>query len=147
MSLSYDRYMPSCALLLSLFACCLVPFLQGQAIRLRDAYPTRSRYAPDEPVELSVQFDGTPGGGEMVSAIVTDLNRKSGRCGPIRLTAGSSANLKLSCTIPADDFRGYLVDVHLQSADGVLLGSSKTALDVSSDWRRFRDTGTSPTTM
>ena len=129
--------MPNAATLLLCFALCLAPSLRAQVLQLRDAYPTRSRYAPGERVELTVELDGTPHGGETVSADVMDLGRQSGRCGPIRLAAGSGAELKLPCTIPADDFRGYLVDVHLQAANGERLGSSKTAIDVSSDWRRF----------
>jgi dextranase len=104
---------------------------------LSDAYPDKARYAPGDPVRLVVELAGAPAGGETVSASITDLDSEVGHCGQISLAASMELHLELSCSLPATDFRGYLVSVELRSKNRLLLDTRRTAVDVSSDWKRF----------
>ncbi len=123
--------------LLLIAALNLVPSLSGQTVRLKDAFPQKARYAPSAPVQLQVELQGSPSLGESLSAAVMDLGKQVGHCGPIILTAHTPASLPLPCSVPRVDFRGYLVTVELHSATGRVLGRRETALDISSDWKRF----------
>jgi dextranase len=109
----------------------------GQNLRLNDVYPEKARYAPGDPVRLVVELTGqSAAAGDTLSGSVTDLGLEAGNCVPITLTASASSRLELSCSVPATDFRGYMVSVELRSKDR-LLDARRTAVDVSSDWKRF----------
>jgi dextranase len=43
----------------------------------------------------------------------------------------------LRCHLPHEDYQGYLVTVRLIGPDGRILGDRQTAIDISSDWKRF----------
>jgi len=115
----------------------LVPPLRSQTATLTDVYPDKARYSPNEPVRLQIEFDGTPTSGQLVTATVSDLDRTVGSCDPRTLTSQTLSPFSVSCSVPPADFHGYLVSVELRSLDGKVLSSRKTALDVSSDWKRF----------
>ena len=109
----------------------------AQTARLKDVYPLKARYSPGEAIQLQVETNGTAQEGELLVAKVTDLGEPVGTCGPLKLTPQSPSSLQMSCSVPATDFRGYLVTVELRSADGRVIGTRETALDISSDWKRY----------
>ena len=53
------------------------------------------------------------------------------------LLPGQSTTKVFSWTPPTTDFRGYLVEVTLKDASVQAIDSGSSAIDVSSDWRRF----------
>jgi dextranase len=110
--------------------------LKGQGLQLRDAYPDKARFAPSEPVHLFIELSSPARGGEQVSASVTQLDKTVAQCGPVLLKQGE-ARTQISCTVPPKDFQGYLVSVRLIDLSGAVVDERQTAIDVSSDWKRF----------
>ncbi|PTQ12844.1 hypothetical protein CLG96_01465 [Sphingomonas oleivorans] len=119
--------------LVALAAAVLAP---ASPATLADAYPDKARYSPGEPVRLIAEIGGKAVGGETVMASVMDLGREVGRCGPATL-GENATEILLSCSVPRDDFQGYFVSIRLRSRDGRDLGERTSALDISSDWKRF----------
>jgi dextranase len=111
--------------------------LHASELRLADAYPDKSRYAPSDPVSIVVEIDGSAEGSERVGATIWQLGLAAGKCDPIRLSPGPNNTLTLHCTLPHEDFQGYLVTVDLIGGDDRKLGTRQTAVDISSDWKRF----------
>jgi len=111
--------------------------LHALGLRLVDAYPDKARYAPSDPVKLVVQLDGKPQGTEHISATIWQLGREAGHCEPIQLQPGAASTQTLLCTLPHTDYQGYLVAVRLTDAAGRTLEERQTAIDISSDWKRF----------
>ncbi len=109
----------------------------AQGIRLVDSYPDKARYAPSEPVKLVVEISGRPEGSEEIAASISRLGRTLGTCGPLKLASGNAALQTIPCTVPPDDYQGYLVTVRLTNAAGRVLETRETAIDISSDWKRF----------
>jgi dextranase len=109
----------------------------AQGAQLTDAYPEKSRFAPSEPVNLVVEVNGQPQGTERLAATVWRLGKAVGECGSVQLAPGAGNKQMLRCSLPPEDFQGYLATVRLTDANGRLLGERQTAIDVSSDWKRF----------
>ena len=109
----------------------------ARSAQLTDAYPEKARFAPSEPVNLTIELNGKPQGTARVSATVRQLGKAVGQCGPIQLAPGAGNRLILRCSLPPEDFQGNLVTVRLTDANGRPLGELQTAFDVSSDWKRF----------
>lgn len=109
----------------------------AQGLQLADAYPDKARFAPSEPVHVVVELSDTPSNGDQLSALLTQLGQTVGHCGPIRLKPDSARTQILACDVPAKDFQGYLVTVRLSDVGGTVLDERQTAIDVSSDWKRF----------
>ena len=128
-----------CSLLRILFVGSLLlgPVALAQDIQLTDVYPDKARYSPSEPVGILVELTGQPKGGEQLSAVLSQLGQVVGSCQSINLQPAANSTQKLTCTPPTDDFRGYFVTVRLISASGSTLAERQTAIDVSSDWKRF----------
>ena len=106
-------------------------------IQLVDAYPDKARYAPSDPVRLVIELDGRPEGSERISASIWRLGQVVGQCEPIHLKPDAARRQTLPCTLPREDYQGYLATVRLTDADGRTLGERQTAIDISSDWKRF----------
>jgi dextranase len=113
------------------------PVAFAQDLQLVDAYPDKARYAPAEPVRLVVQLDGRTTGNEKIAATITHLDRVMGSCEHLTPKPETTGTLTMECRVPHDDYKGYLVVVHLTDASGKTLGERQTAIDVSSDWKRF----------
>jgi dextranase len=109
----------------------------AQSAQLTDAYPQKARFAPSEPVNLVIELNGMPERPAKLSATVWQLGKAVGECGPIQLAPGAGNKQILGCSLPHEDFQGYLVTVQLTDATGRPLGERHTAIDVSSDWKRF----------
>ncbi len=123
--------------LLFVFPALAPAFAHGQVLHLVDAYPDKARYAPSEPVQIVAELAGQPNGGERLTASIAQLGDAKGTCEPVRLEKESSLTQKLKCTPPSEDYQGYLVTVRLEAADGTALAIRQTAIDISSDWKRF----------
>jgi dextranase len=126
----------------SLFSLLLALSLPGavahaQGVQLVDAYPDKARYAPSDPVKLFVELDGNPKGDERISASIWQLGQPAGQCQPVALTPESPKEQTLTCILPPQDYQGYLATVRLTDADGRILCERQTAIDISSDWKRF----------
>lgn len=125
-------------LLLPLFALSIVAVSAGaQGLQLVDAYPDKARYAPSDPVNLIVELDGKPAGTEKISASIWQLDQIVNKCEPVLLKLDSANTLTIPCTAPQKDFQGYFVTVRLIDASSRTLGERQTAIDISSDWKRF----------
>lgn len=116
---------------------CFPVLVHAQAPYLLDAYPDKARYAPSDPVQIIVDLGGKLRGGEQISAAIWQLGTVVGRCDSVRLEAESDMAQTLRCAPPHDDYRGYLVSVRLSAANGSTLSERQTAIDISSDWKRF----------
>jgi len=109
----------------------------AQGAQLADAYPEKARFDPSEPVNLVIELNGKPEGMAKISATVWRLGKAVGACGPIPVAPRSNNQVILRCSVPPEDFQGYLVTVRMTDANGRPLGERQTAVDVSSDWKRF----------
>jgi dextranase len=105
--------------------------------RLSDAFPEKARFAPRVPVRLVVEFDGRPQNTDNISASIWQLDRRIGQCAPIPALPDAHRQQLLPCVLPATDFHGYWVDVVLKDAGGHLLDHRPTAIDISSNWKKF----------
>src|SRR5271166_1296188 len=88
-------------------------WLHASGTQLVDAYPSKARFAPSEPVELVVELAGEAVGTEQVSATIGRLGLTVGQCIPLHLATGASGMQTLHCAVPQEDFQGYLVTVQL----------------------------------
>jgi dextranase len=111
--------------------------VRAQGLQLVDAYPDKARYAPTDEVNLVIELQGSAQGTEQISASMFRLGQIVGHCTSVHLPPGSLQTQSLSCMPPAEDYKGYLVTVRLTGAGDALLGERQTAIDVSSDWKRF----------
>jgi dextranase len=114
----------------SLLPCC------AQDIKLIDAYPDKARYMPGDTIQLQVDIQGGSGSGRTMTASLMDLGKEVEKCIDSPLFEGVTSAI-VSCIAPQGDFRGYLVKVQVLSSKGIVLGERNTAIDVSSDWKRF----------
>jgi dextranase len=109
----------------------------ASGVRLVDAYPDKARYAPSETVRLVVEVEGQPHGTVQISASIRNLDEEVGRCGPVYVAPDAGKTQTVPCVVPNRDYRGYLVMVRLIDAAGDVLSERCTAIDISSDWKRF----------
>jgi dextranase len=125
------------SLWLVLVACLSCLPLHAAGPHLLDAYPDKARYAPSEPVHIVVQIDDATDQADQIAATVWRLGQTVGQCGPVPLHVDEARTQMLTCTAPAEDYQGYLVTVRLISPVGKMLDERQTAIDISSDWKRF----------
>jgi dextranase len=109
----------------------------AQSTQLIDAYPEKARFAASEPVNLVVDLSGSFDSTAKLSATVWRLGTAVGECQPMQPASQTASRQILRCSLPSQDFQGYLVTVRLADASGHSLGERQTAIDVSSDWKRF----------
>lgn len=124
---------------LPLFPLALLGFvlpLANASPKITDIFPDKARYAPGEAVHLLVELKEPLSPKEMVTVSLLDLDRELGQCQSTTPRA-ESHSLEFSCTPPSEDYHGYLALVRLVSTDGKVREEKTTAVDVSSDWKRF----------
>jgi len=119
---------------IALCACLFAPNVYAQSLHIVDAYPMKARYNPGEAVKLIVQTAGAATS-ETINATVTDIGVPVGTCASVS-AATSTGVAVLTCTVPKDDYRGYMVEIALKAGDNVI-DHRNTAVDVSSDWKKF----------
>ena len=105
---------------------------------IRDVFPGKGRYAPGETAAIQVELRNP--GAAFTGTVQVAVNHLASNLGvirkPVSLPAGGRQSLSIPWKTPANDFRGYGVDVDLL-VDGKVRDVRATALDVSSDWTRF----------
>jgi dextranase len=103
----------------------------------------KAMYAPEQPVTIVVELHnrtGMPYEGQVALSFfhlgeeVTEQQAQ-----PVEpLATDAAATLTFTWSPPAADFQGYLVEVQARDKAGTTtLDTAATAVDVSSDWRRF----------
>ena len=117
-----------------LLLCGAVCHAQTGALRLADVYPDKARFMPSAPMNLVVETVGSMRGVEKLRGTLLQLGQRMGTCDEVTATG---ARQELHCTAPTKDFQGYQVEVELLTADGKVADRRTTAIDVSSDWKRF----------
>lgn len=131
-------------LLLALLAACAAapprPAAKGSLIA--DIATGRARHSPGEPVAITVTLrnaDATPFTGAVAVAF-SHLGDPVGspQLQPVEpLAPGAERSLSFTWAPPPDDFRGYLLEVSATDRGGAERDRATSAVDVSSDWRRF----------
>lgn len=108
---------------------------------IEDVYTDRARYAPGETVAVTVELVNATRHDLSGAILVLSGTHLDAAAGEIRahldLGRGERRRAVLHWSPPPLDFRGYLVEVRLMDAAGQELDRAFTAVDVSSDWRRF----------
>lgn len=101
----------------------------------------KAMYSPGSSVTIYVDLKNTTGSifsGTVevtifhLGAVVANLPEQG-----LTLGAGGTAAKVFSWLPPVDDFKGYLVAVSLKNGSGAVVESGSSAIDVSSDWKRF----------
>lgn len=101
---------------------------------IRDVVPDKGRYAPGETARIRIDLNEIgPETNAFLSVRFKHLEKDLHRI--LRRVENTHAFV-FPWKVPADDFRGYGVDVDL-IVDGKIRDSRSTALDVSSDWTHF----------
>lgn len=123
---------------------CFPLFGQGQgAVRISDVYTNKARYMPNEEVRVFVVLKE-----KEVRSAVSDftvrlsfwhLGEQVGGdvSRPVAVSGSHPIQVAIPWMPPDKDFRGYFVEVCLIAKGGHVVGRSQTAIDVSSDWKRF----------
>ena len=110
---------------------------QGHLIQ--DFYPDKSAYRPGEKTALTVDLKNETGknfsGKIAYSCKYLGKSVFSGSA-DAALKNGEAKKLSFSWTPPKDDYRGYLVEAAAVS-DNTIQDHRNTAVDVSSDWKRY----------
>ncbi len=131
--------------LLSFLLLCFV-YLAGAALagnaHIADVNTDKAMYTPGAGTTIYVDLTNSTASGFSGSVevrishlgdILMDLTPK-----PVSfLGPGQSTTKIFSWTPPVVDFRGYLVEVTLKDTSGQTIDRGSSAIDVSSDWRRF----------
>lgn len=107
---------------------------QQQPARIVRVETDRARYAPGEAVTVRVAASGR-GAKTVRLRFVRPLDGQG--AGETRETLALGGAASLRWTPPPADFTGYRVDVDLLDRAGKVVARSGTAVDVSSDWKRF----------
>jgi dextranase len=101
----------------------------------------KARYNPGETVKLQVGLDNKSSN-QLSGNIVIQLfhlgeSTHSQTKAISSLSPGQKQDLSFTLRVPADDFKGYLVVGEVVGNDAVLHDLQVTAVDVSSDWKKF----------
>lgn len=107
-----------------------------------DVYTDKTRYNPGGAVKITVALSNESGHDlqdifARLSFWSLDVKIGEETSRGLDLAREAQTEITLTWLPPGDDFRGYLVDVVLTDAGGKELDRAVTAVDVSSDWRRF----------
>lgn len=107
-----------------------------------DVFTDKARYNPGDTVAIDVAL--SPAGATTTAPLALSisfwsLGRQIGPTlhVPLSVEGDADASVPVLWKAPAADFTGYFVDVRLVDGAGAELGRGATAVDVSSDWRRF----------
>ena len=101
---------------------------------IRDVVPDKGRYAPGETARIRIDLNEF--GSETNAFLLVRFKHLEKDLHRILRRVEDTPAFVFPWKTPADDFRGYGVDVDL-IVDGKIRDSRSTALDVSSDWTRF----------
>src|SRR5699024_10199008 len=110
--------------------------------KIVDVYTDRAIYDPGSEVKIVGEIEVLSNGKEMsgnYSLIVTHLEKQVGEelTGTYKTDQDGKATLEISWESPADDFKGYLLDLKLTDKEDNVLESETIGVDVSSEWTKF----------
>jgi dextranase len=120
----------------------LVPAGRASAGALLAGVSTdRSAYAPGAPVTVHVDLSNQTGAAFSGTVVLSFFHlgdaTDADRTQPVSLGAGQTGSFDVVWTPPPTDFRGYRVAVEARDGAQTVVDAAATAVDVSSDWKRF----------
>jgi dextranase len=124
------------------FCACLGILQAGLAMadaRIVDVGTDRTRYSTGETARITMEVSNDASGpfqGELHISIWQIGEKRMAFSRPISLAKGETVARTLNWSVPKLDFTGYGIDVDLVSG-GQVIDRASTALDASSDWRKF----------
>ncbi|HIC88846.1 MAG TPA: hypothetical protein EYP04_05545 [Anaerolineae bacterium] len=104
---------------------------------LLDVYPDKATYRPGEPacIVAELRNNGPADFNGSIHLQLVQLDQAlTQKEAAVHLSTGEQAVITVPLTLPAEDFRGYGVELRLLDAQGQEIASASTALDVLSDW-------------
>lgn len=109
---------------------------------IRSVTTDRARYAPGQDVLVEVELVNNTGRSFTGSLVLTatHLGRRAGGMAQQTVTtlaAGGSTSVELRWKPPRRDFTGYRISISAHRDDGGRVDETASAVDVSSDWRKF----------
>ncbi|KIL46812.1 glycoside hydrolase family 66 protein [Jeotgalibacillus campisalis] len=102
----------------------------------------KAMYDPSEKAELSINLTNL-NGGDLKKGIVEirakHLEKQVGSTIKRKFTLkeGKSKTLTINWKAPADDFKGYLIEVNVKDEADIVIDSDTVGVDVSSSWTKF----------
>jgi dextranase len=111
------------------------------APRITDLYPDRALYPPGSNVVILAEVynpDASLFGGELAIEFV-HLGHTVAHLPPhaLSIEGGADELVSLAWQPPHEDYRGYQVVARIKDASDNVVWTATSAVDVSSDWRRF----------
>lgn len=109
---------------------------------IQNATVDRARYAPGQPVTITITLGNRVNIPITNASLTVDFTRAGSQVAPsqtqtLSLARGEVRTLTFNWNPPTTDFTGYKLDFTLKDANGVVLDTAASAVDVSSDWARY----------
>ncbi|MGB8028320.1 MAG: glycoside hydrolase family 66 protein [Terracidiphilus sp.] len=129
--------------ILAIIFCCSIQAQNQAGIAISDVYTDKARYAPNEEVHVFVVLrnHGASHGDSAFTVTLTfwHLGARIGNdvSKTVDVTGSQPVQVAIDWMPPNADFCGYFVEVRLIAKGGHVADRSQTAVDVSSDWKRF----------
>jgi dextranase len=106
-------------------------------ITVLDAFPDKATYLPGQSATINVVLrnGGTmPFAGQLAADLMYLTAKVADVRAPIAVAGGQTLTATVTLRPPADDFRGYGVDVRVLDSAGAPVATASTALDMLSNW-------------
>lgn len=106
---------------------------------LSDVYTDKARYNPKDSVNITIELDNKLNGNysgklnvyyKHLNKIIDTKEMK------VEIKKGEKKSINIAWNPPADDFKGYMIEVYASKGTSVI-DIRNTAVDVSSNWDRF----------
>ncbi len=106
---------------------------------LSDVYTDKARYNPKDSVNITIELDNKLNSNYSgkLNVYYKNLNKTIGTKEiKVEIKKGEKKSINIAWNPPADDFKGYMIEVYAFKGINVI-DSRNTAVDVSSNWDRF----------
>jgi dextranase len=106
---------------------------------LSDVYTDKARYNPKDSVNITIELDNKLNSNYSgkLNVYYKNLNKLIGtKEMKVEIKKGEKKSINIAWNPPANDFKGYMVEVYAFKGINVI-DSRNTAVDVSSNWDRF----------
>lgn len=106
---------------------------------LSDVYTDKARYNPKDSVNITIELDNKLNSNYSgkLNVYYKNLNKTIGTKEiKVEIKKGEKKSINIAWNPPANDFKGYMVEVYAFKGINVI-DSRNTAVDVSSNWDRF----------
>ena len=129
--------------ILTIMFCCSIQAQNQAGTAISDVYTDKARYAPNEEVHLFVVLQNNEASHSHSAFTVTltfwELGTRIGHdvSKTVDVAGSQPVQVAIDWMPPSADFSGYFVEARLIAKDGHVVDRSQTAVDVSSDWKRF----------